>query len=248
MTAPADSGTATGGAAVPQHLGIILDGNRRWAGARGLSPVDGHRAGFARIPEVLGWCEDAGIGTVTLWMLSTENMRRAPAEVAALESIIYATVEDLRARGRWRLNRVGVPGHPWRRFLDPLDRMIAATAGVDGPLANLAVCYGGKQEIVDACRTLLSTYASARCSPADAARRLTAGAVSEVISNGVPAPDLVIRTSGEQRTSGFLLWSGMHTEYAFTSVYWPDFSRRELSEALAQYRTSSAGHVRATAA
>ncbi|MGW6460563.1 polyprenyl diphosphate synthase, partial [Streptomyces sp. NPDC055078] len=222
-------------------LGLILDGNRRWARARGLSVADGHRAGFARIPEVLRWCESLGVEVVTLWMLSTDNLRRDPAEVDALVGIIADTVDGLTEHGGWRIRHLGVRGAVRQPLLAALDRAVADTAGADGLQVNLAVCYGGREEIVEACRSLLKRYESEGGSVSEAAERLSVAAISEVIGTGVPEPGLIIRTSGEHRSSGFMLWSGMYTEYWFTPVCWPDFDRAALDGALAHFRRSPSG-------
>ncbi|MGW1805477.1 polyprenyl diphosphate synthase [Streptomyces sp. NPDC002078] len=229
---PADGGS------VPRHLGLILDGNRRWARSCGLSASDGHRAGFSRIPEVLRWCESLGIEVVTLWMLSTDNLKRDPAEVDALISIIADTVAELTAHGSWRIRHLGVRDAVRQPLLGILDRAVADTAAATGLEVNLAVCYGGREEVVDACRSVLAQYEAEGLSASEAAERLSVEAISDAIGTGAPKPELIIRTSGEQRSSGFMLWSGMHTDYWFTPVFWPDFDQAALGEALAHFRRS----------
>ncbi|AUY54601.1 di-trans,poly-cis-decaprenylcistransferase [Streptomyces sp. CB01881] len=224
-------------------MGLILDGNRRWARARGRSASDGHRAGFSRIPEVLRWCESLGVEVVTLWMLSTDNLSRDPAEVDALVSIIADTVDGLTAHGGWRIRHLGVRSAVRQPLLDALDRAVADTRGVAGLQVNLAVCYGGREEIIDACRSLLEQYRAEGLSTSEAAEKLSVETISDIISAGAPEPDLIIRTSGEQRTSGFMLWSGMYTDYWFTPIYWPDFDQAALDEALAHYRRSLSGRL-----
>lgn len=229
---------AAKGGTVPRHLGLILDGNRRWARARGLSASDGHRAGFSRIPEVLQWCEHLGIEVVTLWMLSTDNLKRDPAEVDALISIITDTVNELTAHGSWRIRHLGTRSAVRQPLLGILDRAVADTAAATGLQINLAVCYGGREEVVDACRRLLTHYEAEGLSAAEAAERLSVQVISDSLGTGTPTPELIIRTSGEQRSSGFLLWSGMYTDYWFTPIFWPDFDQAALGQALAHFRRS----------
>lgn len=203
-----------------------------------MSVSQGHRAGFSLVTDVLAWCEELGVEAVTLWLLSTDNLRREPAEVDALMEIISRLVVDLQTVRRWRLRHLGTRGQVPLRLLELLDRAGTATAAGNGLKVNLGICYGGREEFTDACRALLGAYAAQGLSPAQAARRVTTEGLSEVVSAGFPPPDLVIRTSGEHRSSGFLLWSATHTEYWFTSTYWPDFDKDDLAEALAYYARS----------
>ena len=144
----------------PRHVGVILDGNRRWATEQGTSSSAGHRAGAAKIVEFLGWCDEAGVEVVTLWLLSTDNLNRPPAELEALMSIIEDTVVGLVEQGRWRLHPVGaldlLPAHTARLLKEAEE----ATDGIDGSLVNVAVGYGGRREVVDAVRSLLQEHAS----------------------------------------------------------------------------------------
>ena len=230
---------------LPRHLALILDGNRRWAKSRGLTASEGHRAGFSRVPEVLAWCANLGIETVTLWLLSTDNLRRDPAEVNALTRIITDLVEDLATSDRWRLRHTGVREKLPKGLRVVLDAAAASTAQNTVMQVNLAICYGGREEVTDAFRALLDRYARDGLSPAEAAHRITSEAVSQVITGGDPAPELMVRTSGEQRSSGFLLWTATHTEQFFTTTYWPDFGPDDLKAALTHYERNR-GRFRAT--
>jgi short-chain Z-isoprenyl diphosphate synthase len=230
---------------LPRHLALILDGNRRWAKSRGLTASQGHHAGFSRVPEVLAWCDNLGIETVTLWLLSTDNLRRDPAEVDALMRIIADLVEDLATSDRWRLRHTGVREKLPEELRGVLDAAAEGSAQNTVMQVNLAICYGGREEVTDAFRVLLDRYAREGLSPAEAAQRVTSEAVSQIISGDDPAPELVVRTSGEQRSSGFLLWTATHTEQFFTTTYWPDFGLDDLKAALTHYERSR-GRIRAT--
>ncbi|APS20101.1 UDP diphosphate synthase [Streptomyces sp. Tue 6075] len=237
--------TANERSAVPRHMALILDGNRRWATVHGRTASEGHEAGFSRVPEVLHWCHDLGVETVTLWLLSTDNLRRDPAEVDALMRIITDLVNGLAASDRWRLRHRGVRAMVPEPLLTALDEVTARTTDNTGMRVNLAICYGGREEVTEACRELLEGYAHEGLSPAEAARLVTAETVTEAIAADDPAPELVVRTSGEQRSSGFLLWTARHAEHYFTTTYWPDFGYDDLKAALTHYERRSRGRLRA---
>ena len=222
--------------AAPRHVGMIVDGNRRFAKARGAKADDGHRAGAANIASFLEWCEDAGVQVVTLWLLSTDNLTRPPEELDPLLRIIEGLVADLASARRWRLHPAGA-----LELLPPqtaalLRRVQEETAGVEGLVVNVAVGYGGRQEIADAVRSLLRARAEEGADLAQVAQELTAEHIGEhLYTKGQPDPDLVIRTSGEQRLSGFLLWQSAHSEYYFCEAYWPEFRRVDFLRALRAY-------------
>ncbi len=232
------------GADVPCHVGVIMDGNRRWARAIGLADVaHGHRRGADKIVDLLGWCDDAGVGVVTLFMLSTDNLHREQSEVAALLRIIEEVAVDLAGPGRrWQIRPVGA-----LELLPPetaavLKQAEEDTIGRPGATVNLAVGYGGRREIADAVRSLLAEHASRGTSLEELVDSLEIDHISEhLYTRGQPDPDLVIRTSGEQRMSGFLLWQTANAEFHFTDVYWPDFRRVDFLRALRDY---SARHRR----
>ncbi len=221
---------------VPRHVGIILDGNRRWAEAHGSSSSAGHRAGAAKIVDFLGWCDEAGVEVVTLWLLSTDNLNRPEPELAALMGIIEDTVVGLMEQGRWRLHPVGaldlLPDHTARLLKEAQE----ATADVEGSLVNVAVGYGGRREVVDAVRSLLQEHASQGTTLDELAQLLDVEHIAEhLYTKGQPDPDLVIRTSGEQRLSGFLLWQSAHSEFYFCEAYWPAFRHVDFLRAMRSY-------------
>lgn len=220
----------------PRHIGVILDGNRRWASVQGTSSSAGHRAGAAKIVEFLGWCDEAGVEVVTLWLLSTDNLNRPPAELEALVGIIEEAVTGLVEQGRWRLHPVGaldlLPSHTARMLKEAQER----TADIDGTLVNVAVGYGGRREVVDAVRSLLQEHSSQGTSLDELANLLEPEHIAEhLYTKGQPDPDLVIRTSGEQRLSGFLMWQSAHSEFYFCEAYWPDFRHVDFLRALRSY-------------
>jgi short-chain Z-isoprenyl diphosphate synthase len=221
---------------LPKHVGVMLDGNRRWARAAGEDAAAGHRAGAANISPFLGWCEELGVEVVTLWLLSTDNLNRRPEELAPLLGIIEDVVSELAAKRRWRLNPVGALDLLPDATARTLKEAAAATRDVDGVLVNIAVGYGGRREIADAVRSLLQHHARAGTSIEELAEVLDPEHIAEhLYTKGQPDPDLVIRTSGEQRLGGFLLWQSAHSEFYFCEAYWPDFRRVDFLRALRAY-------------
>jgi short-chain Z-isoprenyl diphosphate synthase len=221
---------------MPKHVGVMLDGNRRWAKAVGRDAAHGHRAGAANISPLLEWCEESGVEVVTLWLLSTDNLNRSGEELRSLLVIIEEAVADLAAQHRWRLNPVGaldlLPADTARRLKEAAD----ATRDVDGLIVNVAVGYGGRREIADAVRSLLQEHAGKGTSIEELAEILDVEHIAEhLYTKGQPDPDLVIRTSGEQRLGGFLLWQSAQSEFYFCEAYWPDFRRVDFLRALRAY-------------
>ncbi|WP_431782744.1 isoprenyl transferase [Streptomyces chumphonensis] len=223
-------------AQVPKHIGVILDGNRRWAKASGGTTVEGHRAGAEKIRELLSWCDETDVEVVTLWMLSTDNLDRPPNELTPLLGIIEDTVRGLASDGRWRVHHVGTPDLLPDHTQRVLKEAAAATSGHTGIIVNVAVGYGGRQEIADAVRSLLADRAGRGETLADLADTVTIDDIAEhLYTRGQPDPDLVIRTSGEQRLSGFMLWQSAHSEYHFCDVFWPAFRKVDFLRALRDY-------------
>ncbi len=231
------------GGPLPRHVGVILDGNRRFARQMGYDDVsEGHRAGARKIDELLEWCAELEIPIVTLWLLSTDNFRRNPAELSGLLSVIEAKIVELtfapttyerryRIRVLGRLD--GLPASTRVAIREAEER----TRGHDGAIVNLAVGYGGREEIIDAVTSLIRERT--RCGePLDAIMDgLTADEVSQHLYTGnLPDPDIIIRTSGEIRLSGFLLWQSAHSEFYFCDAYWPAFRKVDFLRALRSYQ------------
>ncbi|MGH3736897.1 MAG: isoprenyl transferase [Micromonosporaceae bacterium] len=228
------SGTDT-----PRHVGVMLDGNRRWARSVGLDdPNEGHRAGAAKVEQLLTWCDEAGVEVVTLWLLSTDNLNRAPKELDPLLRIIEGLVTELADEANpWRLRIVGakdlLPTQTAGTLKAAEERTRERAGGVQ---VNIAVGYGGRQEIADAVRSLLLQHAREGTSIEELADRLDVDAIADhLYTKGQPDPDLIIRTSGEQRLSGFLLWQSAHSEFYFCEAYWPDFRRVDFLRAMRSY-------------
>jgi short-chain Z-isoprenyl diphosphate synthase len=232
------------GADIPRHVGVIMDGNRRWARSIGLEDVaHGHRRGADKIVDLLGWCDDAGVAVVTLFMLSTDNLRRPEPELSALLQIIEDVAVDLSRAGRpWKVRAMGAPEVLPPETVAVLKQAEEDTCDRPGATVNLAVGYGGRREIADAVRSLLAEHAERGTTLEELVDSLEVEHIAEhLYTRGQPDPDLVIRTSGEQRMSGFLLWQTANTEFHFTDVYWPDFRRVDFLRALRDY---SARHRR----
>ena len=233
--------------ALPRHIAVLCDGNRRWARDAGHDDVSyGYRVGAAKIAEMLRWCNDAGIEMATVYLMSTENLQRDPGELSSLIEIITDVVEDICApANKWSVRTVGdlelIGAEPARRLRDAVDGTASTATGAAFHV-NVAVGYGGRQEIADAVRALLSKELANGATPEQLIESVTVDAISEnLYTSGQPDPDLVIRTSGEQRLSGFLLWQSAYSEMWFTEAYWPAFRRVDFLRALRDY---SARHRR----
>jgi len=221
----------------PRHVGVILDGNRRWAKSNfGANPEEGHRAGANKIIELLTWCEEADVSIITLWLLSTDNLNRDPEELESLLKIIATAVDHLDELGRWEIKPLGalelLP--EWLHL--KLKDVEARSKGRTKIVVNVAIGYGGRHEIVDAVREFMKDGIREGKSAKEIAAALTIDEVSKhLYTAGTPDPELVIRTSGEQRLSGFLLWQSAHSEFYFCEAYWPDFRRVDFLRALRAY-------------
>jgi undecaprenyl diphosphate synthase len=217
------------------HLAIIMDGNGRWATNRGWPRLVGHRRGAERVREIVRACPDLGVKWLTLYAFSTENWKRSTEEVLGLMAIFARYIEreaDRLARAGVRMRFIGERGR-----LDPkLQRLMAGiearTAGCELLNLTVAVNYGGRDEIVRAVKRLAEDAAAGILDP----RHLTEAAFAERLdTGGLPDPDLVIRTSGETRTSNFLPWQAAYAEYEFTGTLWPDFTAEELGGIIARF-------------
>ncbi|QRV01948.1 isoprenyl transferase [Arcanobacterium phocisimile] len=224
------------GVEVPRHIGIILDGNRRWARALGTPVSHGHRQGADHISEVLGWAEEAGVSIVTLWMLSTENLQRSPKELDELLDIIVTAVAQLAVHSTWQIRLLGDLSLLPAEAAKSLRTAANQTSDHTGMIVNVAIGYGGRQEITQAVRDYLHEQAALGKTLADVAESISVDAItSHIYTKGQPDPDLIIRTSGEQRMSGFMLWQTVHTELYFCETYWPDFRRIDFLRALRDF-------------
>lgn len=213
------------------HLGIIMDGNRRWAKQRGLPTLEGHRRGYATFKKVGDWCLDRGIEVITIYSFSTENWNRSKKEVGYLMKLLTTALSnevDELHRKNIRVTVIGrikeLPDHLQKRIAEAMELTKNNTRGT----LQLAINYGGRLEIVDAVKKIMRTAKSASA--------ITEQSLSAAMyTAGQPDPDLIIRTSGEHRLSGFLTWQGVYSELLFIEKNWPDFTERDLDNALVEY-------------
>jgi short-chain Z-isoprenyl diphosphate synthase len=228
---------------LPRHLGLIQDGHRRYAREAGLASLaDGYRLGAAKTEEVLGWCADLGVSTVTLWWLSTENLARQPGEVAGVLEIIEEKMAEwieggLARRLGMRVRPIGLLALLPARTLDALRCAEEATQDHERMLLNVAVGYGGRQEIVDAVKGYLRDCFERKDPPEAIVGGLTPDTVDKYLYTfDCPDPELIIRTSGEVRLSGFMLWQSAYSEFYFCDVYWPAFRKIDFLRAIRSYQ------------
>jgi len=224
------------GKEIPSHLAIIMDGNGRWAEKNGLPRSAGHRMGLARVREIVDECGNIGIKYLTLYVFSTENWHRPPEEVSflmkLLEDSIETEVERMSQKGA-KVHFIGLRDNLSPRLVAKLEEAEEKTAGNKGLVINLALNYGGRAEIVYAFRKIAAEIEDGRAAVVD----LDEDFIEKYLfTAGQPDPDLVIRTSGEQRISNFLLWQVAYAEFLFTPVLWPEFGRRELHKAICEYQ------------
>ncbi|WP_214416106.1 polyprenyl diphosphate synthase [Sphaerisporangium fuscum] len=226
---------------LPQHVGLIVDGNRRWARQKGMAnPSLGHKYGAEHIDHVLSWCEGLGIKHITVFLCSTENLqRRGDAEVAFLMQMIEQMAAD-RLCGpapRWQVHIAGMLDMLPDTTARALKKAVEETRDcVTGNHLTLAIGYGGRQEVIEAFRELLYERAEAGETLTDLAASLTVEDVARhLYTAGRPDPDLVIRTSGEQRMSNFLLWQSAYSELYFCEAYWPAFREIDFLRALRSF-------------
>jgi len=217
--------------AVPHHLGIIMDGNGRWAQARGLPRLAGHRAGVDNIRRILEHCVKRGVKVLTIYAFSTENWQRPPEEVSGLMRLLGLTIQrqlnDLNRNGVRILHSgrmEGIHKHLQKQIVNALE----VTRHNERIILNVAFNYGGRAEILDAVRHIIQDGI--------AAESLTEELLSGYMyTGGLPDPDLIVRTGGEWRLSNFLIWQAAYAEYYTTPTYWPDFDEAELDKAFAEF-------------
>jgi len=223
---------------LPRHVAMIIDGNRRWARQLGLeSAAHGHRAGAAKMREFLRWCDDLGISVVTLYLLSSDNLTNRPSEeLAELTKIIAKLAEELSRQRTWRVQQVGTRKGLPEPLVAALCDAETRTAGKAGMHINLAVGYGGRTEITDAMRSIVAAHLENGHTLADLAETLTPELIGQhLYTGGQPDPDLVIRTSGEQRISDFMLWQSAHSEFYFVEALGPDLRQVDFLRALRDF-------------
>ncbi|MET1042611.1 MAG: isoprenyl transferase [Microbacteriaceae bacterium] len=226
------------GQPLPHHVAMIIDGNRRWARQRAHeTAAHGHRAGAAKMAEFLTWCDDLGIRVATLYLLSNDNLtNRSTEELHELFDIIADLADELSRFRDWRVKHVGTTDGLPPTLVAMLQAAEDRTEGNKGLHINLAVGYGGRREISDAVRSIVKQHAEEGRTLEDLAERLTPALIGEhLYTKGQPDPDLVIRTSGEQRLSDFMLWQSAHSEFYFVEALGPDLREVDFLRALRDY-------------
>ena len=223
---------------LPRHVAMIIDGNRRWAKLRELeTAAHGHRAGAAKYREFLVWCDDLGISVATLYLLSTDNLSgRNPVELNGLFEIIADLAEDLSHFRNWRVQHVGSTDGLPAALVEKLKDAEDTTRENTGLHINLAIGYGGRREIADAMRSIVQKHEGEGGTLDALAEILTPELIGEhLYTVGQPDPDLVIRTSGEQRLSDFMLWQSAHSEFYFVEALGPDLREVDFLRALRDF-------------
>ena len=226
---------------LPAHVAVILDGNRRWATAAGHAEVSaGHRAGADKLDELIDWCVRIGVREVTVWALSQENLARPADQLEGLLDVVADKLDSLAELHRGQALQIRVVGRHAElpeRLRASIAAVEAATAANTGLRLTIALAYSGRDELVDAARSLVRLLADEGAPPERIADGITREALAgHLYTAGVPDPDLIIRTSGELRLSGFLPWQGTDSELYFTDVYWPAFRELDFLRALRSFQ------------
>ena len=221
----------------PRHVAIIMDGNGRWANARGLPRAAGHQAGAEAVRRTIRACMELGIGYLTIYAFSSENWKRPAGEVDDLMGLmrfyIRKELRELAARGVC-LRFIGDPGRMPEDIVELMNEAAALTQGNARLTFTVALSYGGRDELVRVARTLVQEAAAGRIEP----ESITEAMIEQSLDTaGLPDPDFILRTSGEQRLSNFLLWQSAYAEFVFTPVLWPDFGRADLEEAIEEFHS-----------
>jgi tritrans,polycis-undecaprenyl-diphosphate synthase [geranylgeranyl-diphosphate specific] len=231
---------------IPEHIGIILDGNRRWASARDMIPWEGHREGAEKVKMFLEWCLDLGIKTITLYGFSTENFNRSEKEVEELmklyeENLVDVLKSDVIHKNQVRISAIGRINLLPESLRKLISEVEVSTKDYDHFYLNVALAYGGRAEIVDATREIAIKVKNGELTPEDINEELFEG---HLYTSYLPQqdPDLIIRTSGESRLSNFLIWQSAYSEFFLVDVYWPDFREIDLERAIRSYQSRYRRH------
>jgi tritrans,polycis-undecaprenyl-diphosphate synthase [geranylgeranyl-diphosphate specific] len=227
------------GGVVPEHVAIILDGNRRFAREAGVPTSVGHALGADKLEEVLDWCRELGIKYVTVYAFSTENFNRSPEEVEALMDLFVKKLKKVASDERVHRNKVKVRviGDRSRlpaRVVSAIDELERATQNYDNFFVNIAMGYGGRAELVEAVRKICGKVEKGEIKPDEVSEEVI---IEHLYTAGIPDPNLIIRTSGEERLSGFLIWQSAYSELYFCEAYWPAFSKIDFLRAVRTYQS-----------
>ena len=221
---------------LPKHIAIILDGNRRWAKAKGRPASFGHKTGADTLEKIVRYANKIGIKHLTAYVFSTENWKRTTEEVSAIMAILKNYLDDFSKRADLENIKINIIGNPDRlspKMQKSLQNCMERTKNNTGIVFNIALNYGGRDEIVRAVRTIAEKVQKDEIKPEE----ITENTISEnLYTKNQPDPDLVIRTSGEERISNFLLWQIAYSEFLFVQKNWPDFTEEDLDRAIEEYQ------------
>jgi tritrans,polycis-undecaprenyl-diphosphate synthase [geranylgeranyl-diphosphate specific] len=223
---------------VPRHVAIIMDGNRRFAAQLGMDPLDGHQVGRDKLEEIVNWCLEVGISVLTVYAFSTENLKRSPAEV---EKLMRLFAENFRRAGdderahkhKIRVRALGQISLLPKDVQDAIHYAEEKTKDYDQYFFNIAVAYGGREEILNAIREIAQEARDGKVRPEDIDEKLVS---SHLYTSDLPDPDLILRTSGEERISNFLLWQLAYSELYFADVFWPGLRKVDFLRAIRSYQ------------
>lgn len=236
---------------MPRHVGIILDGNRRYARKNRLAGFHkAYDAGADKLDELLTWCDEVGIGAITLWVFSIDNLKRPAAEIAAILGAVETKIGSLAGDPLIRRKQIRIKTAGRLELLPSstaavLNRAAEATAGHTGLTVTIAIAYGGREEITDAMRDLVRTKICEGLDLEEIVGRISPEEIdAHLYTAGLPDLDLIIRTSGELRLSGFLLWQSAQSELYFTDVNWPEFRRIDFYRAIRAFQNRNRRHGR----
>lgn len=220
---------------LPKHIGIIMDGNGRWANKRGLPRHAGHKEGAKTLQKIIKYADKIGIKHLTVYAFSTENWKRPQEEIDMLMNLLRAYLVDLEKRKNEEGFCIKILGDmtPFDDDIkEKVKKLVEGTANKTGLIVNIAFNYGGRAEIVTGVKEIIKKIIVGELSQDDITEELIS---ANLYTSGQPDPDLIIRPSGEHRTSNFLLWQSAYSEYVIMNVLWPDFSEKDLDEALLEY-------------
>jgi undecaprenyl diphosphate synthase len=221
---------------IPKHVAIIMDGNGRWAKAKGMMRLKGHQAGAGTVKKIVEAAREMGISVLTLYAFSTENWKRPASEVSGLMSLLKSYLKsELKSMlgNDIQLRCIGQQENLPKEVLSVLRKSIEKTASNSGMILNLALSYGGRDEILRAARKMAQLCVEGKLQPEQITEDVL---ISQLYTAGLPDPDLLIRTGGESRLSNFLLWQASYSEIYFTDIKWPDFSKDDFSTAIQYFQ------------
>jgi len=223
---------------VPEHIAIIMDGNRRYATEQGMPTVEGHLRGKDKLEEVVEWCQELGIKVLTVYAFSTENRKRSKEEVNMLyrlfeESFLKVLTDERVHRERVRIRVIGKRDFLPESLIEAIEKAEKSTENYDRYFFNIAVAYGGREEILDAIKEIAREVKEGMIEPEDITEELFS---KHLYTAELPDPDLILRTSGEIRISNFLIWQMAYSELYFTDVYWPGFRKIDFLRAIRSYQ------------